>query len=174
MVSRDSAMTLFLLVPLWRLSGAPAGVGEPADGCLASAHLFHRHCHPGQPPASTAALVLALAVARGGRGLELAAMLPLTASSLVLGTGIFLISRPFASPEDLALPVTLLVNAALTLPFVFRLILPEARNLHRDYGRLAMALDLKGWARLRLLDLPRLARPLGFGAGGGALSGDAG
>jgi thiamine transport system permease protein len=115
-----------------------------------------------------AALVLALAVAKGGRGAGLmdgAAVLPLATSGLVLGTGLFLIVRPYVAPSVLALPVTVLVNAALSVPFVYRLLLTEARVLQADYGRLAASLGLDGWARLRWLVWPRLARPLGFGAG---------
>jgi len=110
------------------------------------------------------ALPLALAAPRA-RWAEAAAMLPMAASPLVLGTGLFLIARPFVSPTTLALPVTLIVNAAMTLPFALRLLLPEVRNLQADYDRLAAALNLTGLARLRLLTLPRLARPLGFAAG---------
>lgn len=114
------------------------------------------------------ALVLALAVARGERGagaMDGAAVLPLATSGLVLGTGLFVILQPVVSPTLLALPVTILVNAALSLPFVYRLLLPEARAMEADYGRLAGSLCLAGIPRLRLLVLPRLARPLGFGAG---------
>ena len=113
-----------------------------------------------------AALVLALAVSRrASRVLELSAMLPLSASGLVLGTGLFLIVRPFTRPEDIALPVTILVNALMALPFLFRLMLPEAQALHGAYDRLAQAVGLTGLTRLRYLTLPRLARPLGLGAG---------
>jgi len=114
------------------------------------------------------ALSLALAVARGawgGRGIDLAAMLPLSASGLVLGTGLFLVLRPFAQPEALALPVTIIVNATISLPFLYRLILPEARALHAGYDRLCATLNLHPTARLRHITLPRLARPLGLGAG---------
>lgn len=116
----------------------------------------------------SAALILALAVARGARGrrlFEAAAMLPMAASGLVLGTGLFLMVRPVLRVEDVALPVTLLVNATMALPFVYRLLLPQARAMQADYGRLAASLDLRGAARMRWLVLPRLARPLGFGAG---------
>lgn len=113
----------------------------------------------------SAALTLALAVARGAKWLELAAMLPLAASGLVMGTGLFLLVHPLARPESLALPVTLLVNATMALPFLFRLLLPETRTLLADYGRLSDSLGLSGMARLRLVTLPRLARPLGFGTG---------
>jgi thiamine transport system permease protein len=116
--------------------------------------------------ATAAALVLALATARRPRPLvETAATLPLATSGLVLGTGLFLLIRPFAPPMTLAFPVTVLVNTALTLPFLYRILLPEARALVADYGRLADSLGLQGWPRLRWLVLPRLARPLGFGSG---------
>lgn len=117
------------------------------------------------PLAVGAALLLALAVARGWRGLEPVAMLPMAGSSLVLGTGLFLLVFPFVSPARVALPVTVLVTAVMALPFAFRILLPEVRVLMADYGRLADALALRGWARLRWLILPRLRRPLGFALG---------
>jgi thiamine transport system permease protein len=134
---------------LWRAAGRSVGVA------LVSALL-----------ASVAALVLALAQAARPRGwMELSAMLPLAASSLVLGTGLFLMLRPFVAAEAVALPVTVLVNAVLTVPYLYRLLLPEARQLQADFDRLAQSLGLRGLARLRYLTLPRLARPLGYGAG---------
>lgn len=112
------------------------------------------------------ALTLALATARGrARWLEFSAMLPLSASGLVLGTGFFLAVRPFVQPEDLALPVTLLVNALMAMPFVFRLLLPQCRRIHADYGRLTQSLGLSASRRLWTITLPMLARPLGYGAG---------
>ena len=92
-------------------------------------------------------------------------MLPLAASSLVLGTGLFLIVHPLVAPERLALPVTALVNAAMALPFALRLILPALRETEHAHGRLADALGFTGFARLRWLLLPRLSPALGFAAG---------
>lgn len=114
------------------------------------------------------ALALALAAARRGVGhrlFDLAATLPLAASSLVIGTGLFLTFRGLASPSSLALPVTVAVNATLALPYAYRLLLPEARALHLGQARLAEALGMTAGARFRLVVLPVLARPLGFGAG---------
>jgi thiamine transport system permease protein len=111
------------------------------------------------------ALVLALAVQHGALWQEAAGMLPLAASSLVLGTGLFLVIHPVIAPERVALPVIALVNAAMALPFVLRLILPGLRGIEAAHGRLADALGLTGWARLRWLILPRLRPALGFGAG---------
>ena len=118
--------------------------------------------------ATTAALALAQAVAaqsRGARLIETAAMLPMAASSLVLGTGIFLAIRGIARPESVALPVTILVNAAMALPILYRMILPEARALHLGYNRLSATMGLPFAVRLRRVTIPRLARPLGLGAG---------
>ena len=118
--------------------------------------------------ASAGGLVLALAAAREPRmrrWIDVAAMLPMAASGLVLGTGLFLALRPLTSPEAVALPVTVLVNATLALPFLYRFLLPEAEALHHGYDRLCATLGLRGLARLRHVTLPRLARPLGFGAG---------
>lgn len=115
--------------------------------------------------ATAAGLTLALAAARGQRWVDPVAMLPLATSGLVLGTGLFLVLRPHVAPESMAVPVTLLANVLLSLPFLFRLLAPHARDLVADYGRLCAALGLGGPAALRLVVLPRLARPLGFGAG---------
>ena len=159
----------FLLLPLGAvvLRGLP-GLGELTSTVWAAAGRSVLVALTSTAVTVVAALVLALAVARGGRGagaMDAAAALPLATSGLVLGVGLFLMVQPFVSPARLALPVTVAVNAALTLPFVYRLLLPEARVLLSDYGRLADSLGLRGWARLRWLVLPRLARPLGFGAG---------
>lgn len=117
---------------------------------------------------ASAALTLALAlpIALNARPwMEAAGMLPMTASALVMGTGLFLIARPFINPTSLALPATLIVNATLAAPFVLRALMPEARVLRRDYDRLSASLGIGGPSYLRLIALPRLARPLGFCAG---------
>ena len=156
----------FLLVPmmavivqgapnLWGLPGAVwAAAGRSVVMALISALA-----------ALALALSLAQAIARGQRWAEFAGMLPLVASPLVLGTGLFLMLRQVASPTDLALPVTVAINAVMALPFALRILIPAARALQADYGRLADSLGMKGLARLRLLTLPRLARPLGFAGG---------
>ena len=118
--------------------------------------------------ASACGLCLALLAAQdkaARRWIELAAMLPMAASGLVLGTGLFLVLRPWTDPETLALPITILVNAILALPFLYRLLLPEALALHQSYDHLCGTLGLTGAARLRHVTLPRLARPLGLGTG---------
>lgn len=158
---------LFLLLPLVAVvaRGFPGLAELPASVSGAAGRSLLVAC-ASTLLSVTVALVLALAVARRGSLLvEAAAALPLAVSGMVFGTGLFLLLQPFVSPQAVALLVTMVVNAALALPFLFRLLLPEARAMVADYGRLADSLDLQGVARLRWLVLPRLARPLGFGAG---------
>ena len=108
-------------------------------------------------------LIWALPLAtRWGEWLGLAGI---ALSPLVLGIGLFLIVRPFANPFELALYVTATVNAFVSLPFVLRILRPEAEAIRADYTRLRGALGLSGWAWLRWVFLPRLKRPLGFAAG---------
>ena len=161
------AVTLFLTLPLLAvvLRGVPGLADLPAS-VLPAAGRSVLVALTSAVLTTLAALALALASACRRRPLiEAAATLPLATSGLVLGIGLFLLIQPFAPPMSLALPVTILVNLALSLPYLYRILLPETRALHADYGRLADSLGLTGWPRLRWLVLPRLARPLGFGAG---------
>ena len=159
----------FLLAPLVLvaargvpgLADLPASVWIAATRSVALALVSTGLC-------MAATLLLAQAVLLGGaagRLAELAGMLPLAASSLVLGVGVFLAVLPFANPATLALPVTALVNATLALPFALRLILPPLREIEATQGRLAQSLGISGWWRMRLVTWPRLRRPLGFAAG---------
>lgn len=109
-------------------------------------------------------MTLALAL-RGGWVVSLVGVLPLAASSLVVGTGLFLIVFPFANPATLALPVTAIVNAVLALPFALRSIAPAVDKITADYARLGAILDMSVRVWVLRVVLPRLRRPLGFAAG---------
>ncbi len=112
------------------------------------------------------ALPMAASVAlRGARGVELAGLLGLAASPLVIGTGLFIVIRPFANPLALALPVTALVNALMVLPFALRILVPRARDIVARQGRLAISLNMQGWPFTRLVLLPRMRAQIGFTAG---------
>ena len=159
---------LFLLLPLVMLvaRGAPHLADLPTATWLALARsLFVASLSTALT--MTAAVILALAIVKGrfAKGLELAAMLPLAASGLVLGTGLFLIVQSWIAAEKLALPITALVNATLSLPFVLRILLPAMRAVEADYGRLAGSMSLTGMAKWRWLIFPRLRAPLGFASG---------
>jgi thiamine transport system permease protein len=111
-------------------------------------------------------VVMAVALAlRGGPLMAVIGVLPLAASGLVVGTGAFLVVFPIVRPSDVALIITLLVNATLALPFALRSIAPSVAQVLADYGRLGASLNMRGWTWVRLVVLPRIRRPLGFAAG---------
>lgn len=114
----------------------------------------------------TLALPMAAAVAVGRRaGVEMAGLLGLAASPLVIGTGLFILVFPLADPAALALPVTALVNAVMALPFALRILVPRAVQVVARYGRLGLTLDMAGWTFARLVLLPRMRPQIGFAAG---------
>ena len=110
-------------------------------------------------------LTMALALPLATRAGEAASLLGISVSGLVLGTGLFLILQPFVRPSSLALPVTLLVNVLMSLPFVLRILRPGIDDARADFGRLGQSLGLRGVALWRIVYLPRLRRPMGFAAG---------
>ncbi|MBE9475610.1 MAG: thiamine/thiamine pyrophosphate ABC transporter permease ThiP, partial [Proteobacteria bacterium] len=91
--------------------------------------------------------------------------LSLVASPFVIGTGLFIIIFPFASPFKLALPITALVNAIMALPFAIRIILPAMQRAEAGYGRLADSLGMSQWLRFRLAIWPHLKPSTGFAMG---------
>jgi thiamine transport system permease protein len=111
-----------------------------------------------------AALALAAAALRRS-GIEALGYLPLAASPMVLGTGLFLLVHPVANPGDLALALTALVNATMALPFALRAILPALRTAEAEYRPLAASLGMQGWTGFRLAIWPRIRRPVRFTAG---------
>lgn len=164
------AAALFLLAPLAAvlLDGLPGLIRLP--GGIGAAALRS----VGVALTSTAlvlalALPMAILIERAGRAgggiIEAVGYLSIAASPLVIGTGLFILLFPVADPVTLALPVTALVNAAMSLPFALRAILPALHEAEAAHGRLADSLGLTGLARLRLVLLPRLHRPIGFALG---------
>ena len=112
------------------------------------------------------AIPMAMAVSLGRNGMvEVAGLLGLAASPLVIGTGLFILLRPVADPFALALPVTALVNAVMTLPFAMRILVPRAREVVERYGKLGLSLDMSKTAFLRVVLLPRMRAQIGFAAG---------
>lgn len=111
------------------------------------------------------ALCLLLAVPLATRWGEVIGTLGVAVSPLVLGMGLFLIIRPFVNPLNMALIVTLCVNAVLSLPFVLRVLRPNVEQTLQSYLKLSQSLGLGAWVRFRWVIWPRLRRPMGFSAG---------
>lgn len=158
---------LFLVLPLLAIvvSGLGGLVSLPGSVLVATVISI------GTALASTAilltlALPMAAAVALGRANIvEIAGILGLAASPLVIGTGLFILLRPIADPFAFALPVTAMVNAVMALPFALRILVPQARSVVSSQGRLALSLNLTGWRFFRIVLLPRMRPQIGFAAG---------
>ncbi|MCA8868652.1 MAG: thiamine/thiamine pyrophosphate ABC transporter permease ThiP [Rhodobacteraceae bacterium] len=118
------------------------------------------------------AVMLALAIARQEPQnprvsglLEGVGYLSIAASPMVIGTGLFLLLFPHIDPARLALPITALVNAAMSLPFALRALLPAVRQARQDYGALADSLGMTGLSGFRLAIWPRIRPAAGFATG---------
>jgi thiamine transport system permease protein len=154
------AAAAFLLTPLAAvtLAGLPGLLDMPASVWQAAGRSLALAL-------GATALTLALALPLATRAGEAASLLGISVSGLVLGTGLFLLLRPYVPPGDMALPVTMVVNALMALPFALRVLRPELAAARADFGRLAATLGLGPVARWRHVYAPRLRRPLGFAAG---------
>ncbi len=114
----------------------------------------------------TLALPMAVAVAAGRHGwIELCGVLGLAASPLVVGTGLFIMIRPLGDATAWALPITALVNAVFALPFALRILVPMARDVVAQHGRLAIAIGMSHRVFFVRVMLPRMRPQIGFAAG---------
>jgi thiamine transport system permease protein len=80
-----------------------------------------------------------------------------------LTAGLFLAIRPVADPVTAGYILLPLINGLGALPFAYRFIGPKLMTAGERYGRLSASLGLEGLDRLRIMDWPLLARPLGAG-----------
>ncbi len=162
-----SLATLFLVLPLMAIvmSGLPGLLTLPEV-------VFRAALISVLVALSSTALLLALAVPMAaaaalgrGTGVEIAGLLGLAASPLVIGTGLFVIIYPLADPFALALPVTALVNAVMALPFALRILVPRARQVVGRYSKLGLSLNMQGRAFMWRVLIPRMRPQIGFAAG---------
>lgn len=95
------------------------------------------------------------------RSLDLGASLIIVVPPIVIGAGWFILSHHFVDPFSLAPIMVVSVNAAMAIPFAFRILRPSWDTAASRQNRLCAQLGIAGWNRLRLIDWPFLKRPLG-------------
>ena len=123
--------------------------------------------------AATTMLVISLPLAQaslylGGAGrflIKLPGFAIMVAPPIALGAGLFILLFPYASVDDLALPLAALLNGLQAIPFALILIAPAMQTNRRLYGRLSDHLGLKGWSAIRHIHWPLLRRPIGLSLG---------
>ncbi len=90
-----------------------------------------------------------------GAGSSLVLLVP----PVVLGSGWFLLLRPFGDVAALAPVIVAIINMLMSLPFTMRVIEPAFLSHDARTGRLSAALGLRGLSRFRFVDWPVLWRP---------------
>jgi thiamine transport system permease protein len=123
-------------------------------------------------PAAALALLLALGLASTTRrlravgrthqatALSLPGALILAMPPVAMSAGLFVVLRRFADPFAFAIPLIILVNALMALPFTLRQVEPPLILSAERYGRLADSLGVTGFSRIKLIDWPLLRRPI--------------
>jgi thiamine transport system permease protein len=81
---------------------------------------------------------------------------------LVLGTGLFLLLRPYADVFSIALVLVVIINSLMALPFILRILDGSMMRAAKQQDRLLQSLGIAGWNRWRWLDWPTLRHPLGL------------
>lgn len=79
---------------------------------------------------------------------------------VVLGAGWFLLLRPFGDVARFAPVIIVAINALMALPFVHRILAPAMATHVARSERLTVSLGIRGFHRLRWIDLPALRKPL--------------
>ncbi|MFK3778872.1 thiamine/thiamine pyrophosphate ABC transporter permease ThiP [Agrobacterium sp. NPDC089420] len=91
-----------------------------------------------------------------GAGSSLVLLVP----PVVLGSGWFLLLRPFGDVSFYAPVLVALINMLMALPLAMRVLEPAFTSHFLRTGRLSASLGLQGLSRLRFADLPVLWRPM--------------
>jgi thiamine transport system permease protein len=92
--------------------------------------------------------------------ITLACLSALIMPPAVLATGWFVALSPIADVSRYAVLLVVILNALMALPFVWSPLSPAITDARQRYDRLCASLGLSGFARLKLIDLPTLRKPL--------------
>lgn len=97
---------------------------------------------------------------RLGQWVQLTGNIILVLPPLVLGTGLFLLLRPFADVFSIALVLVVIINSLMALPFVLRILDGPMMSAANHQDRLLRSLGIRGFNRWRYIDWPQLRKPL--------------
>ena len=95
-----------------------------------------------------------------GQMLELSGMLILAMPGIVLATGFFLLLNETTGLPQSADGIVIFTNALMAIPYAMKVLENPLRDIAERYDRLCLALDIRGWNRVRLIEMRALQRPL--------------
>jgi len=96
--------------------------------------------------------------------IEMAGSIVYVVPPLVIGTGLFVLMAPWLNVFNWAIPIVIVINSMMGLPFVIRTLGPAMRQSKSRYHQLCQSLSLSGWHRFKIVDWPILRRPAGLSA----------
>ncbi|MDO1585187.1 thiamine/thiamine pyrophosphate ABC transporter permease [Rhizobium oryzicola] len=79
---------------------------------------------------------------------------------VVLGTGWFLILREIGEVSRFSIPIIIVINMLMALPFVMRVLQPALQSHRARTARLVASLGITGFSRWRIVDWRVLGQPL--------------
>jgi len=166
----------FVLAPLAAIVWS--GLGGPLGDVLSSAPLWRATLRSVVVGLGGGLLAMALGTAllvttrdlkyrrwrpRLAERLELMGSLNLVVSPTVLGAGLFVLLLPMTDVLGLALPLVVIVNGIVFVPYVLRTVGPGFYRVAENHDRLCASLGIKGFARLRLVEWLAVRRPAALG-----------
>ncbi|WP_187487599.1 thiamine/thiamine pyrophosphate ABC transporter permease ThiP [Duffyella gerundensis] len=95
-----------------------------------------------------------------GQALELSGMLILAMPGIVLATGFFLLLNTTIGLPQQADGIVIFTNALMAIPYAMKVLENPMRDTAERYNRLCLSLGMRGWNRLRWVELRALKRPL--------------
>jgi thiamine transport system permease protein len=99
---------------------------------------------------------------QAGQWLQLSGNVILVLPPLVLGTGLFLLLRPFADVFSIALVLVIIINSLMALPFILRILEGPVLMSANKQDKLLQSLGIQGVNRWVLIDWPTLRKPIGL------------
>ena len=95
-------------------------------------------------------------------GIELAGQVIYVVPPLVIGAGLFVLIAPHFDVFNWAIPIVILINGMMALPFAIRTLGPTMRQNKARYQRLCQSLNISGWHRFKVIDWPMMRKPVGL------------
>lgn len=99
------------------------------------------------------------------RLVELPGFAIMVAPPIALGAGLFVLLHQHIAIDDLALPLTSVLNGLQAVPFALILLTPAMAQIKKNYGKQIQHLGLKGPSAIRLIHWPLMRRPVGLSLG---------
>ncbi|VEC00858.1 Sulfate transport system permease protein CysW [Cedecea lapagei] len=95
-----------------------------------------------------------------GQAIELSGMLILAMPGIVLATGFFLLLNNSVGLPHSADGIVIFTNALMAIPYAQKVLENPMRDVAERYSQLCQSLDIRGFNRLRFIELKALKRPI--------------